>query len=215
MLVLIGVALVLVAVLLLYSSMHDLNEALRNGPAEIEHKAIEILNTVLLVMMTMEIVMAVARMTSGTLLPLPVLAHSAQCRQAGRGAVFPAQIKQAFPDWRTGFPYTDIDDNAVDIVRGTGAQNIAGKVVFRQEVGLAVRLVRYSETPIGVNPRQIDYADYRDVCRSEVAFRWTVTWSDGRSVTELGTLQPNQPIDASKFRPNPSSGRKRVDHSLA
>jgi uncharacterized membrane protein (DUF373 family) len=59
-LVLIGVALVLVAVLLLYSSMHDLSEAVRQGPGEIEHKAIEILNTVLLVMMTMEIVYTVA-----------------------------------------------------------------------------------------------------------------------------------------------------------
>jgi flagellar biogenesis protein FliO len=59
-LVLIGVALVLVAVLLLYSSMHDLSEAVQRGPAEIEHKSIEILNTVLLVMMTMEIVYTVA-----------------------------------------------------------------------------------------------------------------------------------------------------------
>src|SRR5215468_11935580 len=59
-LVLIGVALVLVAVLLLYSGMHDLKEAVQGGPAAIEHKAIEILNTVLLVMMTMEIVYTVA-----------------------------------------------------------------------------------------------------------------------------------------------------------
>src|SRR5216683_7022665 len=59
-LVLIGVALVLVAALLLYSGMHDLNEAVQRGPAEIEHKSIEILNTVLLVMMTMEIVYTVA-----------------------------------------------------------------------------------------------------------------------------------------------------------
>jgi cell division protein FtsL len=59
-LVLIGVALVLVAVLLLYSSMYDLNEAAHHGPGEIEHKAIEILNMVLLVMMTMEIVYTVA-----------------------------------------------------------------------------------------------------------------------------------------------------------
>jgi CDP-diglyceride synthetase len=59
-LVLIGVALVLVAALLLYSGMHDLNEAVHRGPAEIEHKSIEILNTVLLVMMTMEIVYTVA-----------------------------------------------------------------------------------------------------------------------------------------------------------
>jgi Phosphate-starvation-inducible E family len=59
-LLLIGVALVLVAVLLLYSSMHDLYEAVSQGPAVIEHKAVEILNTVLLVMMTMEIVYTVA-----------------------------------------------------------------------------------------------------------------------------------------------------------
>jgi hypothetical protein len=59
-LVLIGVALVLVAVLLLYSGLHDLNEAARQGPGEIEHRAIDILNTVLLVMMTMEIVYTVA-----------------------------------------------------------------------------------------------------------------------------------------------------------
>jgi len=59
-LVLIGIALVLVAVLLLYSSMHDLYEAVYQGPNAIEHNAIEILNTVLLVMMTMEIVYTVA-----------------------------------------------------------------------------------------------------------------------------------------------------------
>ena len=57
---LIGVALVFVAVLLLYSSMYDLNEAVHRGPSEIEFKAINILNTVLLVMMTIEIVYTVA-----------------------------------------------------------------------------------------------------------------------------------------------------------
>src|SRR5579883_3468804 len=59
-LVLIGIALVLVALLLLYSSMYHLVEAVRQGPSEIEKQAIDILNTVLLVMMTMEIVYTVA-----------------------------------------------------------------------------------------------------------------------------------------------------------
>lgn len=59
-LVLIGIALVFVAVLLLYSGMHDLWEATAGGPSLIEHKSVEILNTVLLVMMTMEIVYTVA-----------------------------------------------------------------------------------------------------------------------------------------------------------
>ena len=60
MLACIGVALVLVALLLLYSSMHDLWAATSRGTAEIEHDAIGILNTILLVMMTMEIVYTVA-----------------------------------------------------------------------------------------------------------------------------------------------------------
>src|ERR1700722_17068132 len=73
-LVLIGVALVLVAVLLLYSGMYDLNEAVHHGPGEIEHRAIQILNTVLLVMMTMEIVYTVAiSLTSHTLNAEPFL----------------------------------------------------------------------------------------------------------------------------------------------
>ena len=73
-LVLIGVALVLVAVLLLYSSMYDLKQAVQMGPGEIEHRAIEILNTVLLVMMTMEIVYTVAiSLTSHTLNAEPFL----------------------------------------------------------------------------------------------------------------------------------------------
>jgi phosphate starvation-inducible membrane PsiE len=59
-LALIGCALALVAALLLYASMHDLLRAALGGTADIEHKAIEILNTILLVMMTMEIVYTVA-----------------------------------------------------------------------------------------------------------------------------------------------------------
>ena len=59
-LVLIGIALVLVAVLLLYSGVHDLWMAAQAGPEIIERSSVEILNTILLVMMTMEIVYTVA-----------------------------------------------------------------------------------------------------------------------------------------------------------
>jgi phosphate starvation-inducible membrane PsiE len=59
-LVLIGIALVMVAVLLLFAGMHDLWNAAMGGTESIEHKSIEILNTILLVMMTMEIVYTVA-----------------------------------------------------------------------------------------------------------------------------------------------------------
>jgi hypothetical protein len=59
-LVLIGAALVLVAVLLLFASMRDLWEAFGQGTHVFERRAVDILNIVLLVMMTMEIVYTVA-----------------------------------------------------------------------------------------------------------------------------------------------------------
>jgi phosphate starvation-inducible membrane PsiE len=59
-LVLIGIALVLVALLLLYAGLHDLYLAALAGPEKVEKTAIGILNTILLVMMTMEIVYTVA-----------------------------------------------------------------------------------------------------------------------------------------------------------
>lgn len=49
-----------VALLLLYAGVHDLWVATAGGPELIEHTAIQILNTILLVMMTMEIVYTVA-----------------------------------------------------------------------------------------------------------------------------------------------------------
>ena len=58
MLVLIGGVLVVLAVLLLWSSGMSMIDAAQTG--EIAHRAIEILNSVLLVMMTMEIVYTVA-----------------------------------------------------------------------------------------------------------------------------------------------------------
>jgi photosynthetic reaction center cytochrome c subunit len=155
-----------------------------------------------------------AWMTStGTLLPLPVLELSGGDLDGARLDAllsFPAQLKQAFRDWRTGFPDAAIDENPVDIVQGTDAQNMPVKLYFDRKSGLLVRLVRYSETPIGVNPTQIDYANYREVAGVQVPFRWTVTWTDGRSLTELSSLQPNQPIDPSKFaKPNPPRATPR------
>jgi photosynthetic reaction center cytochrome c subunit len=64
-----------------------------------------------------------------------------------------------------------------------------------------VRLVRYAELPVGQNPTQIDYADYRTVGNTGVKmpFRWTVTWTDGRGVTQLRQVQTNVAIVAARF----------------
>jgi len=59
--------------------------------------------------------------------------------------------------------------------------------------------VRYTNSPVGLNPTEIDYTDYRDVSGVKMPFRWTTTWTDGKAATELGEVKANTPLDATKF----------------
>ena len=68
---------------------------------------------------------------------------------------FPARVKQILSDWRVGFP-TMIDDRDVQVVQGTSAGRSPVKLYFDSKSGLLMRQVRYSDSPIGMVPTQID-----------------------------------------------------------
>jgi outer membrane lipoprotein-sorting protein len=140
--------------------------------------------------------------------PVPVLALSAGADLDGLkldgNLAFPGGIKQALGQWRVGFPATLIDDREVDVVQGTASHGSRVKLFFDKESGLLVRLVRYADTVVGIVPTQIDYSDYREVSGVKMPFKWTLTWTDGQSTTELSEVRANVPIDAAKFaRPAP------------
>ena len=61
-----------------------------------------------------------------------------------------------------------------------------------------MRSVRYADSPVGLSPTQVDYADYREVAGVKMPFRWTVAWLDGRSIFTLSYVQANAAIDAAK-----------------
>jgi len=111
---------------------------------------------------------------------------------------FPAHIKQALTGWRVG-PKATIDDHEALVVQGTANGRFPVNLYFDSKSGLLVRVVRYTESPLGLNPTQVDYADYRDVAGVKVPFKWTVTWLDGKSIFELSEVQPNVAIEAAKF----------------
>ena len=117
---------------------------------------------------------------------------------------FPARIKQTLTDWRVGFPEM-IDNKEVQVLQGRLTPGgLPVKLYFDSTSGLLVRLVRYTNSLVGINPTQIDYSDYRDVSGVKLPYRWIVTWTDGRSTIELSELRANVPIDATKFaKPNP------------
>ncbi|HYR43569.1 MAG TPA: DUF6544 family protein, partial [Terriglobia bacterium] len=115
---------------------------------------------------------------------------------------FPTQIKQAFSQWRV--TSASIDDREVRVLQGNNPRQPPVNFYF-DEAGLLVRLVRLVDTAVGRVPTQVDYADYRDVSGVKMPFRWTATWTDGQSTTQLTEMQSNVPIDAAKFaRPAPA-----------
>ena len=115
---------------------------------------------------------------------------------------FPAGIRQAFSQWRVGI--TAIGDRDVQVVQGiVDGQPLAN--FYFDESGLLVRLVRWTVTPVGFVPTQIDYADYREVAGVKVPFHRTVTQTYMQMTVELTDVQPNVPIDAARFaRPAPA-----------
>jgi len=112
---------------------------------------------------------------------------------------FPSRIKQDLSEWRSDFPAASIDDRDVQVIQGTSDGRTPVKLYFDKQSGLLVRLVRYNETAVGLNPTQVDYSDYRDVSGVKIPYRWVMTWTDGQSTYEMSMVQPNAPIEAARF----------------
>jgi outer membrane lipoprotein-sorting protein len=117
---------------------------------------------------------------------------------------FPARIQQALTDWRVGS--ATVDNKETQVLQGRLApKGLPIKLYFDPASGFLVRLVYYSNTPVGVVPTQIDYSDYREVSGIKMPFHWVVTWTDGRSTISLNDLRVNTPVDPAKFaKPAPA-----------
>ena len=70
---------------------------------------------------------------------------------------------------------------------------------FDAQSGLIVRVMRYAETPIGRNPTEINYADFRAADGVTIPFRWTVARPSGRFTVQLEESKQNAPVDAKSF----------------
>ena len=135
---------------------------------------------------------------------------------------FPGQIKKILTNLKTGQPTTitglqmsqsqaavQKDANSgktynVDVVQGNGPRGLLVTLYFDKQTGLLLRELRYSETPIGRVPTQIDFTDYRDVDGMKFPFHIAYVWLDGRDSIVLDEVKTNVPIDEAKFgRPAP------------
>ena len=98
-----------------------------------------------------------------------------------------------------------IDGHDTYMVVGRNEGQPPLRLYLDKDSGLLLRLVRYAETPLGRNPTQIDYADYRDANGVKVPFRWTLARPGNRFTIQVEQVEQNIPVDDSKFAPPQAS----------
>jgi hypothetical protein len=111
---------------------------------------------------------------------------------------FALHIKQMFPELRVEYPET-ISNREAYVVVAIRQGDPPWKFFFDAQSGLLVRLVRYSESPLGLDPTQIDYGDYRPVDDVEVPYLRTISRSGGRTIIRMKEIQQNIAIEDARF----------------
>jgi len=108
------------------------------------------------------------------------------------------RLKEVFTQLRRGRP-EDINGIECDTLMGTGSGHPPVRLYFDKKSGLLLRQVRFAETPLGRNPTQIDYADYRDVDGVKVPLRWTLSRPNGRFTIQITDVKTNVEVDDARF----------------
>jgi photosynthetic reaction center cytochrome c subunit len=117
---------------------------------------------------------------------------------------FPAHVKTLYQKFRVEAG-EKIDGHETYLVVGDTEGQPPLRLYLDKESGLLLRLIRYAETPLGRNPTQIDYADYRDAKGVRMPFRWTLARPGNRFTIQVEHLEQNVPVDDAKFAPPPPS----------
>ena len=111
---------------------------------------------------------------------------------------FPVQLRELYKDSHVR-PSEEIAGRSTVLVSAKSPGKPELRLYFDQENGLLLRLIRYAETPLGRNPTQIDYADYRVADGVKIPYKWTLTRPNGSFSIQIDEVQQNVPVDEKLF----------------
>jgi photosynthetic reaction center cytochrome c subunit len=130
--------------------------------------------------------------------PRQMFAPEAEGAKLDADLHFATDIKQLYNRFRVFSPEKVGDRDAYPVLaRAEGKPPL--RLYFDKDSGLLVRLIRYQDTPLGMNPTEIDYADYRDTDGVKVPYRWTLARPGGRFTIQVESLEQNVQVDDAKF----------------
>ncbi len=124
---------------------------------------------------------------------------------------FPLHIKQMFPELRVEYP-EQVDGRETYVVVGSREAGPSWKFYFDAASALLVRVVRFAESPLGLDPTQIDYKDFRAIDGVQTPSTWTISRAGSRSTIHMSEIHDNIPIDDEKFRKRAQSEEASTPH---
>jgi photosynthetic reaction center cytochrome c subunit len=116
---------------------------------------------------------------------------------------FPLHIQRYYSELHVEYPER-IDDRDSYVLVCVREGQPPAKFYFDIRSSLLVRLVRYKESALGLNPEQIDYSDYRNVDGVKVPFRIVISGPTSISTIQIDEVQENAPVNDTKFSRPPS-----------
>ena len=121
-------------------------------------------------------------------------------------AFYPGRLERVFGELKLQEHEEKIDGHETDVVLGLSKSQPPVKFYFDKSSGLLVRMVHYADTPLGLNPTQVDFADYRDIGGVKTPYRWTIARPSGAFTIQVDQVEQNVPIDDARFvKPVPAS----------
>jgi photosynthetic reaction center cytochrome c subunit len=131
--------------------------------------------------------------------------HGADLDAAGLDAdlQFPLHIRQYYSELHVEYS-EKIGERETYVLSCVREGQPPAKFYFDAQSSLLVRVVRYKESALGLDPQQIDYSDYRDVDGVRMPFRITISEPMSSSTIQIDEVQENVPVDETKFSRPPS-----------
>src|ERR1700730_16524950 len=124
----------------------------------------------------------------------------------------PVRFKELAGDLKTAKP-EKIGDRDAYVVSGLNAGEPMVKFYFDESSGLLLRMLRYVDSPLGRNPTQIDYSDYRNEGNVKMPSQRTIARPGTCFTIQIEQARSNVAVDDTKFakpaaepeHPKPSS----------
>ena len=111
---------------------------------------------------------------------------------------FPINVKKAFQELKV-IRTEKVSEHDTVLLFATNSSGPPLELYFDRETGLLLRQLRFGSSPLGLNPTQIDYGDYKTFDGLQVPLHLIISRPNRTLDIHLFQVNQNVPVDDAKF----------------